>query len=120
MAKKETAPKKETTEKKPRAPRKSTKKTEPVLEEEIIREIPEAPADENTSEAALLPIRTYKVATVLPQEGLKIRKGPGVDFDKYAGVKIPAGTEVVVLEEKNGFIRIGYDQWVMKSFLGGI
>ena len=120
MAKKETT-KKETTEKKPRVPRKSTKKTEPVLEEEIIREIPEAPADENTSEAApLLPIRTYKVATVLPQEGLKIRKGPGVDFDKYAGMKIPAGTEVVILEEKDGFVRIGHDQWVMKSYLGGI
>lgn len=121
MAKKETAPKKETTEKKPRAPRKSTKKTEPVLEEEIIREISEAPADENASEVApLFPIKAYMVAAVLPQEGLKIRKGPGVDFDKYAGVKIPAGTEVVILEEKDGFVRIGYDQWVMKSYLGGI
>lgn len=63
---------------------------------------------------------SLKTATVLPAEGLKIRKGPGVDFDKYAGVKIPAGTEVDVLEEKDGFVRIGYDQWVMKSYLGGI
>lgn len=63
---------------------------------------------------------SLKTATVLPAEGLKIRKGPGVDFEKYAGVKIPAGTEVDVLEEKDGFVRIGYDQWVMKSYLGGI
>lgn len=63
---------------------------------------------------------SLKTATVLPAEGLKIRKGPGVDFDKYVGVKIPAGTEVDVLEEKDGFVRIGYDQWVMKSYLGGI
>ncbi len=63
---------------------------------------------------------SLKTATVLPAEGLKIRKGPGVDFDKYAGVKIPAGTEVDVLEEKDGFVRIGYDQWVMKNYLGGI
>lgn len=63
---------------------------------------------------------SLKTATVLPAEGLKIRKGPGVDFDKYAGVKIPAGTEVDVLEEKDGFVRIGYEQWVMKSYLGGI
>lgn len=118
MAKKETAPKKETTEKKPRAPRKSTKKTEPTAAEQ---EILEAPADENASEVApLFPINAYMVAAVLPQEGLKIRKGPGVDFDKYAGVKIPAGTEVVILEEKDGFVRIGYEQWVMKSYLGGI
>lgn len=113
-----TAPKKETTEKKPRAPRKPTKKTEPTAAEQ---EIFEASADENTSEVApLLPIKTYKVATVLPQEGLKIRKGPGVGFDKYAGVKISTGTEVAILEEKDGFVRIGYEQWVMKNYLGGI
>lgn len=63
---------------------------------------------------------SLKTATVLPAEGLKIRKGPGVDFEKYAGVKIPAGTEVEVLEEKDDFVRIGYEQWVMKSYLGGI
>lgn len=116
MAKKETAPKKETTEKKPRAPRKSTKKTEPTAAEQ---EILEAPADENTSEAAPAFIETVcKVATVLPQEGLKIRKGPGLNFDK-AG-KLAAGDEVVILEEAGDFVRIGYEQWVMKSYLGGI
>lgn len=116
MAKKETAPKKETAEKKPRAPRKSTKKTEPTAAE---KEILEASADENTSEVAPAFIETVcKVATVLPQEGLKIRKGPGLNFGK-AG-KLAAGDEVVILEEKDGFVRIGYDQWVMKSYLGGI
>lgn len=112
MAKKETT-KKETSEKKTRAPRKSTKKAEviPAVEEEIL----EKPAETKISFTKIV-----KIATVLPQEGLKIRKGPGVDFDKYAGVKIPAGTEVDVLEEKDGFVRIGYDQWVMKNYLGGI
>lgn len=104
MAKKETAPKKETTEKKPRAPRTSKKSEKTALITEIKPEI----------------VVSLKTATVLPAEGLKIRKGPSVDFDKYAGVKIPAGTEVDVLEEKDGFVRIGYDQWVMKSYLGGI
>ena len=113
MAKKETAPKKETTEKKPRAPRKTTKKAEVIaaVEEENLEE----PAETKISFTKIV-----KIATVLPAEGLKIRKGPGVDFDKYAGVKIPAGTEVVILEEKDGFVRIGYEQWVMKSYLGGI
>ena len=79
---------------------------EPIVSEEIV-----------TSEEKGIFV---KIAVVLPEEGLKIRKGPGVTFDKYAGVKIPAGTEVEVLEEKDGFVRIGYDQWVMKSYLGGI
>lgn len=116
MAKKETTPKKETSEKKTRAPRKSTKKTEPTAAE---HESLEAPADENSSEVSpLLPIRTYKVATVLPQEGLKIRTGPGLYYAKVG--KLAAGDEVVILEEVGDFVRIGYDQWVMKSYLGGI
>lgn len=95
---KKTAPKKSTTKKTSKKPEKT------ALIAEIKPEI----------------VVSLKTATVLPAEGLKIRKGPGVDFDKYAGVKIPAGTEVDVLEEKDGFVRIGYDQWVMKSYLGGI
>ena len=59
-----------------------------------------------------------KIATVLPEEGLKIRTGPGVHYPKCG--KLDAETEVEVLEEKDGFVRIGYDQWVMKSYLGGI
>lgn len=85
---------------------------EPIVSEEIVT------SEENVSseEKGIF----VKIAVVLPEEGLKIRKGPGITFDKYAGVKIPAGTEVAVLEEKDGFARIGYDQWVMKSYLGGI
>lgn len=79
---------------------------EPIVSEEIV----------SSEEKGIF----VKTAIVLPEEGLKIRKGPGVTFDKYAGVKIPAGTEVDILEEKDGFVRIGYDQWVMKSYLGGI
>jgi len=98
------AEEKKTTPKKSTAKRTSKKSEKTALIAEIKPEI----------------VVSLKTATVLPAEGLKIRKGPGVDFDKYAGVKIPAGTEVDVLEEKDGFVRIGYDQWVMKSYLGGI
>jgi len=97
------AEEKKTTPKKSTAKRTSKKSEKTALIAEIKPEI----------------VVSLKTATVLPAEGLKIRKGPGVDFDKYAGMKIPAGTEVDVLEEKDGFVRIGYDQWVMKSYLGG-
>lgn len=83
---------------------------EPIVSEEIVT------SAENVSSATNF--KTVKIATVLPEEGLKIRKGPSIAFEK-AG-KIPAGTEVEVLEEKDDFVRIGYDQWVMKNFLGGI
>lgn len=59
-----------------------------------------------------------KIATVLPEEGLNVRTGPDVKAPKYG--KLKAGTEVGVLEERNDFVRIGQDQWVMKSYLGGI
>ena len=103
-----TAPKKTTS-------KKTSKKSEVVEVKEPVEPIV---SEENvTSEEKGIFV---KIAVVLPEEGLKIRKGPGVTFDKYAGVKIPAGTEVEVLEEKDDFVRIGYDQWVMKSYLGGI
>ena len=83
---------------------------EPIVSEEIVT------SEENVSSTTNF--KTVKIATVLPEEGLKIRKGPSIAFEK-AG-KIPNGTEVEVLEEKDGFVRIGNDQWVMKSYLGGI
>lgn len=111
MAKKETAPKKETTEKKPRAPRKSSKKTEIIaaVEEEIL----EKPAETKISFTKII-----KIGEVIPDEGLKIRSGPGLNFDKVG--KLKKNDEVEVLEEKDDFVRIGHDQWVMKSYLGGI
>lgn len=89
---------------------------EPIVSEEIVTSEENETSAENVSSATNF--KTVKIATVLPEEGLKIRKGPSIAFEK-AG-KIPAGTEVDVLEEKDGFVRIGYDQWVMKNFLGGI
>lgn len=77
---------------------------EPIVSEEVV-----------TSEEKGIFV---KIAVVLPEEGLKIRTGPGVNYPKCG--KLDAGTEVEVLEEKYDFIRIGQDQWVMKSYLGGI
>lgn len=111
MAKKETAPKKETTEKKPRAPRKSSKKTEVIaaVKEEILEE---------PAATKILPIKSIKIGEVIPDEGLKIRSGPGINFDKVG--KLKKNDEVEVLEEKNGFVRIGHDQWCMACHIGGI
>jgi len=77
---------------------------EPIVSEEIV-----------TSEEKGIYV---KIATVLPEEGLNVRTGPDAKAPKYG--KLKAGTEVEVLEEKDGFVRIGQDQWVMKSYLGGI
>ncbi len=77
---------------------------EPIVSEEIV-----------TSEEKGIYV---KIATVLPEEGLNVRTGPDVKSPKYG--KLKAGTEVEVLEEKDDFVRIGQDQWVMKSYLGGI
>lgn len=77
---------------------------EPIVSEEIV----------TSAEKGIF----VKIAVVLPEEGLKIRTGPGVNYPKCG--KLDAGTEVEVLEEKDGFVRIGYEQWVMKSYLGEI
>lgn len=109
-----TAPKKTTS-------KKTSKKSEVVEVKEPVENVDVKDAEnvssaENASSATNF--KTVKIATVLPEEGLKIRKGPSIAFEK-AG-KIPSGTEVEVLEEKDDFVRIGYGQWVMKNFLGGI
>lgn len=83
---------------------------EPIVSEEIVTS-----AENVTSEEKGIYV---KIATVLPEEGLNVRTGPDVKAPKYG--KLKAGTEVEVLEEKDDFVRIGQDQWVMKSYLGGI
>ena len=106
---KKSAPKKTTT-------RRSSKKTaEPV---EVLDQIQEAAPAEESLSAEIKNVKVVSLATVLPEEGLKIRKGPGTNFDKDG--KVAAGTEVEVLDIKDDFVRIGHDQWVMKKYLGGI
>lgn len=101
-----TAPKKTTT-------KRTSKKSEQVEVKEPVEPIV---SEENvTSEEKGIYV---KIAVVLPEEGLKIRTGPGVNYPKCG--KLDKDTEVEVLEERYDFIRIGQDQWVMKSYLGGI
>lgn len=97
-----TAPKKTTS-------KKTSKKSEVVEVKEPVENV-----DVKNAEKGIF----IKIAVVLPEEGLKIRTGPGVNYPKCG--KLDAGTEVEVLEEMYDFIRIGQDQWVMKNFLGGI
>lgn len=101
-----TSPKKTTT-------KRTSKKAEPVLEP--VENVDVKDAENVSSEEKGIYV---KIAVVLPEEGLKIRTGPGVNYPKCG--KLDAGTEVEVLEERYDFIRIGQDQWVMKSYLGGI
>lgn len=101
-----TAPKKTTS-------KKTSKKSEVVEVKEPVEPIVSA-ENVTSAEKGIF----VKIAVVLPEEGLKIRTGPGVNYPKCG--KLDAGTEVEVLEEKYDFIRIGQDQWVMKSYLGGI
>lgn len=89
---------------------------EPIVSEEIVTSEEKVTSAENVTSAEKGIF--VRIAVVLPEEGLKIRTGPGVNYPKCG--KLDAGTEVEVLEEKDGFIRIGQDQWVMKSYLGGI
>lgn len=108
------APKKTTT-------KRTSKKSEVVEIKEPVENVDVKDA-ENVSSATNFKSEEkgifIKIAVVLPEEGLKIRTGPGVNYPKCG--KLDKDTEVEVLEERYDFIRIGQDQWVMKSFLGGI
>lgn len=116
-----------------KTPKKTTKRTykkkkvEPVDIVDQIDEVaaePEAqPAVEVIPEEA--PVKktskktvSVKLGTVIPEEGLKIRRGPGVKCEKIG--KLAKDETVEILEENGDFVRIGHDQWVMKSFLGGL
>lgn len=83
---------------------------EPIVSEEVVT----SAENVTSAEKGIF----VKIAVVLPEEGLKIRTGPGVNYPKCG--KLDAETEVEVLEEMYDFVRIGQDQWVMKSYLGGI
>lgn len=57
---------------------------------------------------------TYK-AVVTPAAGLNVRLGPGTGNEKVKALK--KGTTVTVYEEKNGWSRIGTDQWVCSKYI---
>lgn len=100
--------------------RKSSKKEEGLLDvvekvetiDEPV-EVPEA-APEKKSKAAKKP--TIKLAKVIPDEGLKVRTGPGLNFPKLPD-RLKKNEQVEILEEKGDFVRIGWRQWCMASFL---
>lgn len=109
---KKTTTKKTTTK---RAPRKSTKKTESVIE--AVEQIQDEASAEEIKPAEVKTV-SIKIGTVLPEEGLKIRSGPGTNYSKIG--RLQHGEDVEVLEEKDGFVRIGKGQWCMACHVGGI
>ena len=108
-----------------KTPKKSTRRTSKKKEEDLIDvvdkvetidepvEVPEA-APEKKSKAAKKP--TIKLAKVIPDEGLKVRTGPGLNFPKLPN-RLKKNEQVEILEEKGDFVRIGWRQWCMASFL---
>lgn len=105
--------------------KKTTRRTSKKKEEDLIDvvekvetidepvEVPEA-APEKKSKAAKKP--TIKLAKVIPDEGLKVRTGPGLNFPKLPD-RLKKNEQVEILEEKGDFVRIGWRQWCMASFL---
>ena len=73
-----------------------------------------------TSQVATLSIKeTFKpyTATVTPDIGLNVRKGPGTMNDKLGALK--KGTKITILEEKSGWGRIDYngsEGWVSLQY----
>lgn len=105
---KATTTKKTTTAKKPAArAAKPAKKTEAKTEKKAeptkaLRIAPESP---------VIP----KLYTVRVKSCLNVREGAGKDFKAIR--QIEDGDVVSVYEQKDGFGRIGKDEWVMMSFL---
>lgn len=72
-----------------------------------------APAPTPTPTPTPKPKGTQYVVTAV--HGLRVRKGPGL---KYAVVKVlKQGTRVTVYETKNGWVRIGTNQWCCMTYL---
>lgn len=99
---------KKTTSKKPAA-----KAVKPTKKAEVKTEKQEEPAKASriASESPVIPkLYTVKVKTML-----NVREGAGKDFKSIR--QIENGAVVSVYEQKDGFGRIGKDEWVMMSFL---
>ena len=95
---------KKTTVKKPAA-----KATKPVKKTE--KKADPVKVSENASESPVMP----KLYTVRVKSYLNVREGAGKNFKAIR--QIEDGVVVSVYEEKDGFGRIGKDEWVMMSFL---
>ena len=121
MAEKKTTTKKTAAEKKPtekKTTRRSSKKTEAIPETVEQLKVVAIAETEAEFESKKVETKTIVIGEVIPDEGLKIRSGPGLNFDKIG--KLKKGDEVEILEEKKDFVRIGHDQWCMKIHIGGI
>ena len=102
---------KKTTAKKPAEKAVKTKKAEPKNEAKSGLGKASTKASEKASESPVkVLLRTVRVDT-----HLRVREGAGKEFKVIR--KLDDGVVVSVYEEKNGFSRIGKDEWVMSSFL---
>ena len=86
---------------------KTTKKAEP--KKEAVSGLGKASANASESPVKVL-LRTVRVNTLL-----NVREGAGKNFKVIR--KLEDGDVVSVYEQKDGFSRIGKDEWVMSSFL---
>ena len=102
-------PAKATTTKKTTAKKPAAKAVKPTKKAEVKTEKQEEPA--KASESPVKP-RLY---TVRVDTHLRVREGAGKDFKIIR--LLDDGDVVSVYEQKDGFGRIGKDEWVMMSFL---
>ena len=64
------------------------------------------------------PVRSTSEKSMITETNLNIRNGPGTNFPTKSD-PLPQGTEVVVLEEKDGWsrVRVTMDGWVSSKYL---
>ena len=102
-------PAKATTTKKTTAKKPAEKAVKPTKKAEVKTEKQEEPV--KASESPVKP-RLY---TVRVNSSLNVREGAGKDYRVIR--RLEDGDVVSVYEQKDGFGRIGKDEWVMMSFL---
>ena len=108
-----------------KTPKRTSRRTSKKKEEDLIDvvekvetidepvEVPEAAPEKKSKSAKKT---TVKLAKVIPDEGLKVRTGPGLNFPKLPD-RLKKNDQVEILEEKGEFVRIGWRQWCMSFYL---
>jgi hypothetical protein len=86
----------------------------PIKKKKTVKVDPE-PIDEINAIKIIDKVNPEKTFTVACDGYLRVRKGPGLDFEVEK--QLPAGVTVKVTEEKAGWAKIGPGLWVMKEFL---
>ena len=88
------------------------KKTAPKVEEIVTASEPEEKIIPEEVPEIIQEPKTYTVRT---SSKLRVRKGPGFDFEIIRHLK--NGTKVTPLEEIDGWARIGDGEWVCRDYL---